>query len=86
MVKQYIKDLVIGLKVDSLFSVKYKHPVREYANGFMFTIGVSDKTGEIPITYWGGPNKDKVQRIYNGFSENDVVHIKGIVGEYKKKK
>jgi len=83
--KQYIKDLTLGLKVDSLFSVKYKHPVREYMNGFMFTIGVSDKTGEIPVTYWGGPNKEKTQRIYNGFSENDVVHIKGVVGEYKRK-
>ncbi|MCC7552253.1 HD domain-containing protein [Candidatus Micrarchaeota archaeon] len=83
--KQYINDLKNGEFVDSLFSVKYKHPPREYTNGYMFKIGVSDKTGEVEITYWGGTNKDAITKIFRGFSENDVIHVVGIAGEYKGK-
>lgn len=54
MVKQYVSDLGLGDAIDSLFSVKYKHPPREYKNGFMFTVGLADKTGELEATYWGG--------------------------------
>ena len=83
--KQFINELKSGDVVDSLFSIKYKHPIQEYKNGFMFSIGVSDKTGEIPITYWGSPNKDKTDKIFRGFSENDIIRVKGIAGEYKGK-
>ncbi len=83
--KQFIKDLKNGDEVDSLFSVKYKHPVTTYVKGFRFQFGISDKTGELQVTYWGGQNKDTIDRVYRGFSENDVIHIKGITGEYKEK-
>ncbi|MFA5382528.1 MAG: OB-fold nucleic acid binding domain-containing protein, partial [Candidatus Micrarchaeia archaeon] len=83
--KQFIKDLKIGEKVDSLFSVKYKHPIKEYTNGLMFLMGVADKTGEIEVTYWGNFDKTIAEKIHKSFSENDVIRIKGNVGEYKKK-
>lgn len=86
MKPQFVDKLVLGEKVDSQFSVKYKHPVREYGKpfkGFMFAVGLADRTGEIELTYWGGNDKSKVQRIYDSFKENDVVSVSGIVGKFK---
>ncbi len=86
MKAQFVDKLVIGEKVDSLFSVKYKHPVREYGKpfkGFMFAVGLADRTGEIELTYWGGNNKEIVQKLYDSFRENDVLSVTGIVGKFK---
>ncbi|MCD6226870.1 HD domain-containing protein [Candidatus Micrarchaeota archaeon] len=82
----YIKDFDNGMKVDTLFSVKYKHGIRNYANGYMFDIGVADKTGEIEVSYWGGNDIGQVEKVFNSFSKNDVVHIKGVVSEWRNKK
>jgi 3'-5' exoribonuclease len=83
MVKQFISDLKFGERVNSKFSVKYKHPPKEYKNGFMFTVGLADKTGEIEATYWGGKDEKVVKLLYDGFGENDVVIITGAVGEFR---
>lgn len=83
--KQFIKDLEIGKKVEDLFSVKYKQPLKQYKNGFMFSLVLSDKTGEIDATYWGGDERDIVQKLYNEFKEGDVIYISCSVGEYKNK-
>jgi 3'-5' exoribonuclease len=79
---EYIKDLKSEERVNSIFSVKYKHPPKEYKNGFSFTIGLADRTGEIEATYWGGA-KEKVQELYNSFKESDAVRIFGRVEEFK---
>lgn len=83
--KQFIKDLEIGKKVEDLYSVKYKQPLKQYKNGFKFSLVLSDKTGEIDATYWGGDERDIVQKLYNEFNEGDVIYISGLVGEYKNK-
>lgn len=83
--KQFVKDLELGKKVESKFSVKYRHPPREYMNGFMFVIGLADKTGEIEAMYWGGKNLEKVKNVYENFREGDVVYVSGIVGEFRDK-
>lgn len=83
--KQFIKDLEFGKKVESNFSVKYRHPLREYVNGFMFVIGLADKTGEIEAMYWGGRNLEKVKGVYESFRDGDVVYVSGIVGEFRDK-
>lgn len=85
MTKQFVSDLEYGDKVSSFFSVKYKHPPRQYKNGFMFTVGLSDKTGEIGATYWGGTNLSKIQCVYDAFNVHDVVHITGNVGQFNEK-
>ena len=83
--KQFIKDVEIGKKVEDLFSIKYKQPLKQYKNGFMFSLALSDKTGEINATYWGGDEKYIVQKLYDEFKEGDVIYISGSVGEYKNK-
>jgi len=81
-----IKELNNGTQVNSCFCVKYKHPSREYANGFMFNIGLADKSGEIELTYWGGRNEKAVQAIYDSFNADDIVYVSGTVGEFRGKK
>ncbi len=86
MKAQFVDRLVFGEKVDSHFSVKYKHPVRQYGKpfkGYMFSVGLADRTGEIELTYWGGQDKERVQKVYSSFRENDVLSVTGIVGKFK---
>ena len=82
MKKQFVSGLKDGAEVDSLFAVKFKKPVRGYKNGFWFEVRLSDKTDEITVKYWGGPDEEKVSSLYGSFDKADVLHITGIAKEY----
>jgi len=84
--KRFIEELKPGDQVDTLFSVKYKRAVTQYANGWRFAFGGADKTGEIEVSYWGGYDQDKVQQIHDLFKEGDVVSVQGNVGMWRDKK
>lgn len=81
-----IRELDNGTQINSCFCVKYRHPPREYANGFMFEIGLADKSGEMELTYWGGRNAEAVQAMYDSFNTDDVVYVSGTVGAFREKK
>jgi 3'-5' exoribonuclease len=83
MTKQFISELRMGDNVNSTFSIKYKHPPEQYKNGFRFTLGLADKTGEIELKYWGGEHKESVLAVYNSFKENDVVAVVGKVSSFR---
>jgi 3'-5' exoribonuclease len=80
MAKQFIGELKEGRPVDSTFSVKYKKPPANYKSkqGAWFTAGLSDKTGEIELRFWGRQDAESVQKAYESFKVSDVVHVKGI--------
>ena len=79
---QFVKDLQKDGTVQDLFAVKKKEDVRTYAKGYMFSLLISDKTGTILVKFWGG-EKTETESIFSSFEEQDVVFIKGKVGEYK---
>jgi 3'-5' exoribonuclease len=81
--KQLISELKPGDKVDSYFSVNYKKPVSDYKYGSMFEFRVADKSGQITVKYWGGQDKAAVQTLFGSFEREQVVRVKGEVGEYK---
>ena len=81
--KQLAKDLKPGDKVDSYFSVNYKKPVTEYKYGYMFELRVADRSGQITVKYWGGQDKVSVQGLHDSFDREEVVLIKGEVGDYR---
>src|SRR5512136_3323851 len=64
---QFVKDLKDGDEVDSLFSVKFKKPPRQYAKGIMFEVRIADRTGEISVKYWGGKAETEVRKAYEAF-------------------
>ncbi|MFP4115622.1 MAG: 3'-5' exoribonuclease YhaM family protein [Candidatus Aenigmatarchaeota archaeon] len=77
MKEQFIEDLKEGMEVDSKFSVKYKKPLREYKKGYMFVLGLADRTDEIEAKFWGGSDREKVQELLDSISPGDVVRIRG---------
>lgn len=83
--RKFIDQLGAGEKIADLFSIKNKQPLKQYKNGFMFSFELSDKTGEIEAKYWGGDEKNIVQKQYDGFKAGDVVYISGSTGEYQNK-
>lgn len=83
--KQFINDISKGDVVNSLFSIKYIYNLIEYKNGFMFLIGLSDKTGDIEAIYWGGIDRTVTQNLHDNLGEGDIINIIGTVGEYKNK-
>ncbi len=86
--KAFIEELKVGDPVDSLFSVKYKRAVSEYGGGkgYYFSFGAADRTGEIEVTYWGGPRREAVQGVHDSFREGEVVRVQGMTGTYKERK
>jgi len=81
--KQLISELKTGDRVDSYFSVNYKKPLTDYKYGAMFEFRVADKSGQITVKYWGGQDKQAVQRLFDSFDREHVVRVKGEVAEYK---
>lgn len=77
MKSQFIEGLEEGDGVDSRFSVKYKKPPKEYKNGFMFVLGLADRTGEIEVKFWGGEDERKVKELFESISPGDVLHVEG---------
>ena len=80
--KQFINTLEEGVEVNDLFAVKSKKSPRSYKKGTWFDIVVSDKTGDIRVKFWGGEDKEKVQRLYNSFDVGDVISIRSGMVEY----
>jgi len=79
----YVDDLVEGKEVNDRFAIKEKSPPKEYTKGWFFRLVVGDKTGKIPLVYWGGHEEKFVNKIYESLKAGDVVNIKGIVSSYK---
>ncbi len=80
--KQFIKDLNKETKVDDMFSVKFKKPVRKSKNGFMFDVRVGDKTGDIAVKYFGNTNEMAVRKVYDSILPGGVLRVKGKAQEY----
>jgi 3'-5' exoribonuclease len=84
--EQYIENLREGDAVNDFFAVKLKKPQRTYKRGMFFELLVADKTGEISVKYWGGENKDRVKRLYESFSQGDVIQVRtGMVETYEER-
>ena len=80
--KQFIKDLIKDNKVDDMFSVKFKKPVRKSKNGFMFDVRVGDKTGEIAVKSLATPMRWRVRKVFDSILPGGVLRVKGKAQEY----
>lgn len=83
MKEQFIEDLKEGQDVNSKFSVKYKKSLKEYKNGYMFTLGLADRTDEIEAKFWGGEDERKVKELFESISPGDVVKIRGNASRFQ---
>lgn len=83
MQKKFVSDLAEGDVVSDQFYVSFKRPVKKYSSGFMFELRVGDRTGEIPVKFWGGRNEMAVQIIHDAIKEGDIVLVTGAVSKYR---
>jgi len=77
-----IKQSEDGTPVSSFFWVKHRRIPRKYKKGYMFDIVVTDKSGEIDLTYWGGDDLEAVQSVFDSFAKGNVVYVSGTVGTW----
>ncbi len=81
--EKYVEDLIEGDEVRDRFAVKEKTPPKEYSKGYFFRLMVGDRTGKIPLVYWGGSEERVVNRTYESIKPGDVIEVKGVVSSYK---
>jgi len=79
----YVEDLVEGKEIKDRFAIKEKRPPREYSNGWYFRLIVGDKTGKIPLVYWGGHEERFVRNLYESLNSGEVIEVSGAVSSYK---
>ena len=81
MDKQFVSDLVVNAKVASPFLARDKSLVSfRNREGKFLSVTLGDRTGEIKAVLW-----DNAEQVAEGFSEGDVVAVRGAVGEYQGK-
>jgi len=71
--------------VTGRFAVRSKELPRDYKNkdGKFFFFEVGDKTGNILVKYWGGPDGEKTVELFNSLKVGDLVEISGVVEKDK---
>lgn len=81
MTKQYVNNLQAGQNINDNFAVCSKTPLTKYnaKEGQWFSLVLSDKTGIIPLKFWGGPNDQAVKDLYKSLKINDIVTVNGSV-------
>ncbi|MCU0859354.1 MAG: HD domain-containing protein [Thermoplasmata archaeon] len=81
--KQMIRALKSGDRVESYFSVTYKKPVTDYKYGSMFEFRVADRSGQATVKYWGGDDRQVVQKVHDSFGKGDVVGLRAEAVDYR---
>ncbi len=82
--EQFVEQLREGNQVDDIFAVKRKSSPKSYKKGTWFEILVGDKTGDIKIKFWGGSNKERINKLFNSFKVGDIIRVKsGTVEVYE---
>lgn len=75
--QKHIKDLKSGDAVSDIFIVESKTSVKQYAKGFMFSLKVYDKTGDIQIKFFGPRDKAVADKLYGSIAAKGAAYITG---------
>src|SRR4030042_2048607 len=77
-----IPDFNFGDSVNDLFVVRFKKPPQiTKTNNYWFELKLQDAKGDAMLKYWGGPDREKVEKLYNSI-ENDCIIL--VTGRAKK--
>lgn len=84
MKSKFVKEMAPGDAVDTYFLVSFKESPRPYSNkpGYWFKIRVSDKTGTVPVMFWG-KDEESVRELFGSFDIRDVVSVQGTASMYR---
>lgn len=80
-IEKQIMEFKEGDFIRGKFAVRTKETPRDYKNkpGKYFFLGVGDKTGDISLKFWGGPDDSKLTSLYNTLGIGDVIEVTGEV-------
>ncbi len=77
---QFVANLKCGDKINDIFAVKFKKPIREQYGMVFFEMRLWDRTGEISAkVYSGNGGIKKLKELYGSFEKDDIIHITGVV-------
>lgn len=79
----FVQDLFEGQSVRDRFAVRDKQSPKEYSRGWFFRLKVGDRTGDIPLVYWGGSDKGMLEELYDFIKVGDVLEVEGAVTSYR---
>lgn len=81
-----IAGLRPGDRVEDIFVVKIKKGVSPYANGYFFTLLLTDSSGKtIDFKYWGKNNEASVRQLYDSIKADSIVLVHGRVAGFRGK-
>lgn len=83
--KTCVEDLIEGQEITDKFAIRNKTPPKDYSRGWYFRLTIGDKTGDVSLVYWGGPDKRAVSSLYEKLTVGDVIEINGMVTTYQGK-
>lgn len=78
--KQYVKELQPGVRVNSVFALAKKQliPFKDPTKGKFLSLLLGDKTGQMEAKLWDG-----AEEIAAGLAEEALVQVEGSVSEYR---
>ncbi len=74
----FIRDLKNGMTVDQVFLVSSKDLRTTRNGGLYITLGLQDKTGNLPARMWQAS-----ETIYNSIQKEGYLHVKGRCEDYR---
>ncbi|MCD6433982.1 MAG: hypothetical protein J7L14_00015 [Candidatus Diapherotrites archaeon] len=81
-----ISELLPGMEIKCKAVVKIRKGIFKYADGFAFSLILSDESGEsIEYTFWGKEKKE-VEELFAKISDDSVLAIEGRVASKGKKR
>lgn len=85
MKQVFVSEVNPGDDIDSYFLVESQGMPRAYSNGkpgAWFRLEVSDKTGSMPVVFWG-KDDGSVRELCSSFGVQDVVRVRGTATMYR---
>ena len=79
--KKYIKDLVVGDRVDTHFKITSVSKRTKRDGGHYLSLDLMDKTGQMGAKLWEQANK-----FFRMIKEGEIYKINGVVNQYQGKK
>lgn len=78
-----VSTLQDGKEAKGVFAVTSRdgkgEGIREYAGGKFFSVKIGNRTGEMPLKYWGAKSSADVAAIFNSLAVGDLVEVQGRV-------
>lgn len=78
-----LSELRLGERATGYYGLAALRPVIAYRGGYAFEGLLSDRSGQLPVKYWGGTDPARVTTLHATLSPGGVVAVVGTVVEFR---